>query len=289
MKYAMNGFIRLLLISQTLLLLSLTGCREKAEVPSDTPPSPSPGVLVNREDGTTNPQVRGNPPTAEEKEPKVPVITAKEIFTLYSENTPKADDFYQGKTLRVSGLVEEPFLERIIGTPAVMIGQADRTQGVVPNLECLMAPGEESSLAGLWRRQQIIIEGQCSDYVKGVVVFANCRIIEAGPAIASTDATAAGLLAELADNEPAFLQKYVGKVLVVDGIVAAIDIQLRHILIKGKTPQPGRPHYLRVDFLPSEITMMQQFQPDSPIRVKGECGDMDADGNIPLFHARVVQ
>ncbi len=116
----MNGFFRPLPITLVLLACCMAGCEQKKENSADENPSPFDAAVLP--DGpstgtTTGDNTPGQTPGVEEKTSEVPVITADEIFTLYSENTPKADELYQGKILRVTGLVEDPFLERIIGTP----------------------------------------------------------------------------------------------------------------------------------------------------------------------------
>ncbi len=99
-------------------------------------------------------------------------VTASEILKAYGGNEVKADNAYRDKTLRISGLVDE-VKKDITDDVYVTVGTGAAFE--IPQVQCMLADGEESKAANLSKGQRVTVQGTVAGLMMNVLVR-ECQI-----------------------------------------------------------------------------------------------------------------
>ncbi|TRZ48070.1 MAG: hypothetical protein D4S01_11045 [Dehalococcoidia bacterium] len=142
------------LIAVVMLTTTLFAC-----VPSPTPiqtPAPAP-----------------TPTPASAPEPSVIRITAVDLWEAYDENEVAADTMYRGKTLEISGIIDEigkdlfdtPYINlRTKFSEIILPYPQDSLVMTESRVKCIFDSKHESQLAQLVKGQEVRVQGECSGY-----------------------------------------------------------------------------------------------------------------------------
>jgi len=132
-------------------------------------------VLVGVFSGVTSTDVA---PVAEKETSQAPEeviqISAVQLSEKYNANTVAADAKYKGKTLAISGVIDN-IGKDILDTPYIVLkGRELSLFGV----QCMFSRADESKLASLSKEQNITLQGKVSGEIIGNIVVRGCQIVK---------------------------------------------------------------------------------------------------------------
>lgn len=107
--------------------------------------------------------------------PNVIEVTAAQLYTEYEANEVRANALYEGKTLRVTGVIIS-IGEEIMGHPYIVLGSGEEFE--VWGVQCLFDNKEE--VIPLDRGQTVAIEGKCEGYLINVLLE-HCSVQQLEP------------------------------------------------------------------------------------------------------------
>ena len=99
-------------------------------------------------------------------------ITAKQLFSAYDTNEFAADEKYDGKQLKVSGMIDSIDTD-IWGTPYITLSTGKYS---FFSVQCYFGRGEKSDLAKLKKGNNIVIRGRCDGW-SGNILISECKIV----------------------------------------------------------------------------------------------------------------
>lgn len=98
---------------------------------------------------------------------KPTIVALKTLLSDYKGNEVRADGTYKGKTIEVSGTVDE-VKKDIMGEIYVAIGTG--AQFEIPQIQCFAKDGQESAFAKLNKGQKITVQGRVDGLMMNVLV-----------------------------------------------------------------------------------------------------------------------
>mgnify|MGYP001145942510 CR=1 FL=1 len=101
--------------------------------------------------------------------PSIITVTARELCSAYEANEIAADAEYEGKIVKVSGVVDS-IGKDILDTPYITLEGGKIFGGV----QCMFDEKYEPQLAQLAKGERVTVQGRCSGYLIGTVLIRDC-------------------------------------------------------------------------------------------------------------------
>lgn len=107
-------------------------------------------------------------PTAE---PEIIQISAVDLYSQYEANQVRADELYEDKTLRVTGIIIS-IGEELMGRPYIVLGEGQAYE--VWGVQCVFDDKED--VIPLDKGQVVTVEGKCQGYLINVIME-HCSLV----------------------------------------------------------------------------------------------------------------
>ncbi len=277
------------------LLVFATGCSSSNDVGSGTSAKPANGKSASGKptggkSDNGKPDSGTNPPTASGQEPDL-TVTAADLAAAFEADAADADAKYNGKVLKVTGIVEGLPLTDSADGIYLTFGAADEDGDLNEIGTFYLAPAEVAKAEKLWRGQEVTIVGKCIGAPIVGPTLMESRIEEIGEPIPVIEIAAGELFREYQEDEEAADGKYKDKVLVVSGVVANMDSDEQKVDIRGD--EQSNDDAMRLQFRYGQINkalvaQLANLEAGDNIKIKGKCGGMDPFKNT-LIHMYFVR
>lgn len=112
-------------------------------------------------------------PAPKPAEPTVIKITAVQLYSEYEANEVAADNAYKGKTLEISGKIDN-ISKDVWDNPYITL----KTQAMFGSVQCSLKDSEQDKAATLKKGQSTVVRGKGSGLTISNVMIMDCEIVQ---------------------------------------------------------------------------------------------------------------
>lgn len=209
--------------------------------------------------------------------------TSKEMDSIY-DKVKEGDAKFKGKMVEVSGVVRDARFPDVseAGSISVTLGETDH------DVACVLDPQAHEHAQKLWPGQKVKIVGKGDGWHGFFPALIGCQITEIGDPPPAVKVDAKDLLAAYAADRKGANEKYYDKTLLVDGVVAEVEL-FGHVKVRAKDAPEDSPQLMLKFFTEKDLKeAAKKLKVGDPIRVRVVCrGQTDFDDMLTFKIWRV--